>query len=128
MERKKKLARGQAQALVILGVRRGNLRAREGAKCLGMSRKTYYEWEERALTGMVSALENRPAGRPPVILDEEKEDLRERVRVLEKKLHLAEKTIEVKDLLAAYEEFRAGGVKKIGGETQSAGREDKARR
>jgi hypothetical protein len=31
---------------------------------------------------------------------------------LEKKLDLAEKTIEVKDLLAAYEEFRGGGSKK----------------
>ena len=45
-------------------------------------------------------------------VDEEKETLRERIRELEKKLDLAEKTIEVKELLAAYEEFRDRGAKK----------------
>jgi hypothetical protein len=45
-------------------------------------------------------------------VDQEKETLRERVRELEKKLDLAEKTIKVKELLAAYEEFRGGGAKK----------------
>jgi len=52
---------------------------------------------------MALALENRSAGRPPVPIDEEKETLRERVRELEKKLDLAEKTIEVKELLTAYQ-------------------------
>jgi hypothetical protein len=47
-----------------------------------------------------------------VPIDEEKETLRERVRELEKKLDLAEKTIEVKELLAAYEKFREHGAKK----------------
>ena len=77
-----------------------------------MSRKTYYEWEERALKAMALALENRAAGRSPASMDEEKERLRERIRELEKKLDLAEKTIEVKELLAAYEEFRDKGTKK----------------
>ncbi len=45
-------------------------------------------------------------------MDSEKEILRQRVRELEKKLDLAEKTIEVKELLGAYEEFRGGGSKK----------------
>jgi hypothetical protein len=67
---------------------------------------------ERSLKAMALALENRPAGRPPAPVDEEKETLRERVRELEKKLDLAEKTIEVKELLAAYEEFRGSGAKK----------------
>jgi hypothetical protein len=34
------------------------------------------------------------------------------VRDLEKKLYLAEKTIEVKDLLSAYEAFQVRGAKK----------------
>jgi transposase len=110
VEQDKKLAR--ERALVILQVRSGVLTAKEGAKLLGVSRKTYYEWEERALKAMALALENRPAGRPTVPVDEEKEGLRERVLELEKKLDLAEKTIEVKELLAAYEEFRDKGTKK----------------
>ena len=109
-EKNKKLAR--QRALVILQVRSGVLTAREGAKLLGVSRKTYYEWEERSLQAMALALENRPAGRPPVALDEEKEVLRERVRELEKKLYLAEKTIEVKEILAAYGDFRDKESKK----------------
>jgi transposase len=108
--RNKKLAR--KRALVILRVRSGALTAKEGAKLLGVSRKTYYEWEEKSLKAMALALENHPAGRPSVPVDEEKETLRERIRELEKKLDLAEKTIEVKELLGAYEEFRDKGTKK----------------
>ena len=109
-EKEQKLAR--ERALVILQVRSGALTAKEGAKLLGVSRKTYYEWEEKSLKAMTLALENRPAGRPPLPVDQEKETLRERVRELEKRLDLAEKTIEVKELLAAYEEFRDKGTKK----------------
>jgi len=109
-EKNKKLAR--ERALVILQVRSGALTAKEGAKLLGVSRKTYYEWEEKSLKAMALALENHPAGRPPVPVDEEKETLRERIQELEKKLDLAEQTIEVKELLGAYEEFRDRGAKK----------------
>ena len=110
MEKMKKLAR--ERALVILQVRSGVLTAKEGAKLLGVSRKTYYEWEEKSLKAMALALENRPSGRPPLTLDPEKEALRERVRELEKKLDLAEKTIEVKELLVAYEGFQEKDTKK----------------
>jgi transposase len=106
----KKLAR--ERALIILQVRSGVLTAQEGAKLLAVSRKTYYEWEEKSLKAMALALENRPAGRPSVVVDGEKEALRERIRELEKKLYLAEKAIEVKELVTAYEEFRDGGAKK----------------
>ena len=84
----KKLAR--ERELVILQVRSGMLTAREGAQRLGVSRKTYYEWEERALEAMALALENRPVGRPPGSMDDEKEDLRRQIRELQKKLDLAE--------------------------------------
>jgi len=45
-DREQKLAR--ERALVILRVRSGVLTAKQGAQELGVSRKTYYEWEERA--------------------------------------------------------------------------------
>jgi hypothetical protein len=61
---------------------------------------------------MALALENRSSGRPPEPVDPEKEALQERVQELEKKLYRAEKTIEVKELLGAYEEFRYKGSKK----------------
>jgi len=110
IEQNKKLAR--ERALVILQVRSGVLKAKEGAKRLGVSRKTYYEWEEKSLKAMALALENHPAGRPSVPVDEEKETLRERIQELEKKLDLAEKTLEVKQLLAEFDTFRDRGSKK----------------
>ncbi len=110
VEQNKELAR--ERTLVILQVRSGVLTAQEGAKLLGVSRKTYYEWEEKSLKAMAQALENRPSGRPPASIDLEKEALRERIQELEKKLDLAEKTIEVKELLGAYEEFRGKGTQK----------------
>ena len=109
-EKEQKLARDRA--LVILQVHTGTLTAKQGAKLLGVSRKTYYEWEEKSLKAMAVALENRPPGRPPALMDPEKEALRDRIQELEKKLDLAEKTIEVKELLGAYEEFRHKGSKK----------------
>lgn len=93
------------RAVVIMQVRSRVLTATQGAELLGVSRKTYYEWEEKSLKAMALALENQPAGRPPSPVDEEKEALRQRVRELEKKLDLAEKTIEVKELLGAYKEL-----------------------
>ena len=109
-DKEQELAR--ERALVILRVRSGAMTAKQGAQALGVSRKTYYQWEERALKAMALALENRVAGRPCVSTDEEKETLRQRIRELEKKLYLAEKTLEVKELLSAYEEFRHRGAKK----------------
>jgi transposase len=121
MEQERKDARERAS--IILQVRSGTLTATEGAERLGISRKTYYEWERRALRAMARALENHAPGRPSVPLDAEKldaekEELQRKVRDLEKKLYLAEKTIEVKDLLSAYETFQAAGAKKNGGEKQ----------
>jgi len=109
-EKEQELAR--ERALVILQVRSGALTAKEGAKLLGVSRKTYYEWEEKSLKAMALALRNHPAGRPPLPMDPEKETLRERIQELEKKLDRAEKTIEIKELLRAYEAFRYKGSKK----------------
>ena len=120
MEKERKLARERAS--IILQVRSGALTATEGAERLGVSRKTYYEWEDQALEAMALALENHPPGRPPTPLDAGKEELQEKVRDLEKKLYLTKKTIEVKDLLSAYEAFRAGGSKKNRGKKQKAGK------
>ncbi len=122
MEKEKKLAR--ERAAIILQVRSGALTATEGAERLGVSRKTYYEWEDRALEAMAQALENHAPGRPPVPLDAEKEELQSKVRDLEKRLYLAEKTIEVKDLLSAYDlhEAKKNRMQKEKGEKRRSGK------
>ena len=101
MDKEKDLAR--ERAAVILMVRSGKLTATEGAERLGVARKTYYEWEDRALKAMAEALENQAPGRPPTSLDPEKEELQREVADLKKKLLLAEQTIEVRDLITAYD-------------------------
>jgi len=109
-DKEQELAR--ERALVILRVRSGAMTAKQGAQALGVSRKTYYQWEERALKAMALALENHVAGRPSVSMDEENKTLRQRIRELEKKLDLAEKTCAAKEMMGVYEEFRHGGAKK----------------
>jgi len=119
MEKERKLARERAS--IILQVRSGALTATEGAERLGVSRKTYYEWEDRALKAMARALENHAPGRPSLPLDAEKEDLQRKVQDLEKRLYLAEKTIEVKDLLSAFDlhEAKKKEKKQKGGKRRS---------
>jgi len=82
--------RARQRAEVILQVRAGRMTAKEAAAALGVSRKTYYEWEERGLQGMMEALENRPKGRPTKEKDREKEDLMAQLKELEQQLSLSE--------------------------------------
>lgn len=107
--RDKELAR--KRATVVFAVRSGQITAEEGAKQLGVSRKTYYEWERRALHAMTEALENGASGRPGRPRDEEKERLQEEIALLQSKLFVAEKTVEVRDMLHAYELQNAGAKK-----------------
>jgi transposase len=97
---------------VIFKVRSGEMTARQAARMLGISRKSYYEWEARGLAALSAALENNDGGRPALVVDEEKETLKKRVGELEKELYLARKTVEVRDLLDAYHKQAVKDAKK----------------
>lgn len=99
------------RAAVVFAVRSGQITAEEGARRLGVSRKTYYEWERRALEAMTEALEDRAPGRPASPKDEEKERLQKEIAELQNKLFVAEKTVEVRDMLHAYELQNASAKK-----------------
>lgn len=90
----------------ILKVRRGELSAKDAAAQLGISRKTYYEWESRALEGMLQGLQDREAGRPSVPVDPEKRGLQERIVELEKELHQAKLRLTTERLLQLLPEAR----------------------
>jgi transposase len=96
MSPKQDLAR--ERALIIMQVRSGRITAAQGAQRLGISRKTYYQWEKRALEGMMTALENQDAGRPARSVDTEKEQLKKKNRKLERELLLTQQRSKVKDL------------------------------
>ena len=92
------LARQRAQ--LIMQVRSGMVTVDAAARSLGISRKTYYKWERRALTAMVAALGNREQGRSPRPLDPEKAALRRQLAELQAKLTVLEQTERLRQLLA----------------------------
>jgi polyhydroxyalkanoate synthesis regulator phasin len=105
------MEQARKRAEVLFAVRGGKITAEEGARLLGVSRKTYYEWENRALAAMTAAMEDKAPGRRAEPQDEEKQRLKEQIVDLQKKLFVAEKTVEVRDMVHAYELHKAKGEK-----------------
>jgi transposase len=99
------LARQRAQ--LIMQVRSGLLNAQEAARQLGISRKTYYKWERRALAAMVEALGNREAGRRPLPIDPEKQALERQAQELQAKLEVLEQTEQIRQRLELLDKKKA---------------------
>ncbi len=96
-QRDENLVRLRAQ--LIVAVRSGQISAKEAAARLGVSRKTYYKWEKRALNGMVEALSDRVRGRALAPVDREKQTLREKTERLEKTVKALERTLKIREQL-----------------------------
>ena len=78
----------------------GRLTVMQAARQLGVSRKTYYEWENRALKSLAQSLSDQPTGRPAQPEDPEKEALRHRVSELEARLKQMERSQHIRDILS----------------------------
>lgn len=89
-------AEARKRAELILKVRSGMMSAADAARELGVSRKTYYKWEHRALEAMLEGLEEREGGRPALEKDPEKEELKAKVQALERELRLRQKRDELR--------------------------------
>lgn len=74
------------RAALILQVRSGRLSASAAARHLGVSRKTYYQYEQRALQGMLQALQPGVPGRPRSQPAPELISLRHQLEQLEQEL------------------------------------------
>lgn len=85
------------KAEMILKVRGGLMSATEAARKLGISRKTYYKWEQRGLEAMIEGLCERNSGRPPGEPDGEKETIKRRIQELERELEKRQKTDELRE-------------------------------
>ena len=127
MSDSKDMEQARRRSAVVFAVRSGQITVQEGARRLGVSRKTYYEWESRALQAMTEAMEDRASGRPNTPQDEEKLLLQEQVAELQKKLFVAEKTVEVRDMLHAYELQNSGAKKSAGASGQKKLKQRKKR-
>jgi DNA-binding XRE family transcriptional regulator len=93
----------------IIAVRSGQLTATDAARELNVSRKTYYEKENRALTALAEALQDQAAGRPAQEPDEEKENLQKKVQELEEENLLLRSSLRIRDVMR---EAETGGEKK----------------
>lgn len=122
-KRKQKEQKARDRATIILQVRSGLITATEGAKRLGVSRKTYYEWENRALDAMASALEDRSAGRPSLPRDPEKEALERKVAELTKEAELMAEISRIREKAA---ELRGMGL--LPESSRDAKKKDKRKR
>lgn len=99
MSRKQRAAQARLRVELIVKVRSGLLSASEAAKQLGVSRKTYYKYEKRFLSGGLSAVEDQEAGRPTKKTDPEKEQLKKKVEQLEKEMTVLKQTMQNREPL-----------------------------
>lgn len=105
-------AKARQRLPVILEQLGGRLTSAEAAGRLGVSRKTYYEWREKALRGMETALRDGNPGRPPNSVDPEKEALRERELDLQRENALLRCRLHILDEMSRPPDPKATGWKK----------------
>ena len=105
MKTKAPTVQQQAQSRQLVGmvcqVQSGLLTAKEAARRLGLSRKTYYKWEKRILSSSMAAACKRPRGRPGKEVDLKTRVLEQRNRQLERKLQVLEQTVKIQRLLVS---------------------------
>jgi transposase len=87
-------------ATLILQVRAGQLTATEAARQMGVSRKTYYQWERRALRGLMQGLQPGQPGRPRAGPSPEVRRLRQKVKALEQQLETTEQVARLRQIVA----------------------------
>jgi transposase len=92
---------------MILKVRSGQMTASAAAAALGVSRKTYYQWEARGLAAMLQELEEKEPGRPPTGPSPEETALKAKVADLEKQVESLAETAELRALLRVMEANQA---------------------
>lgn len=90
----------------ILAVLRGETSATQAAEALGVSRETFYEWRNRALSGLRESLVDRPAGRPLTPPENaEKVQLKQEIHKLQRQVKLLEGAILIRDVMDGVPRF-----------------------
>ena len=87
------------RAEVIMKVRCGLMNASQAAERLGISRKTYYKWEQRALSAMLDGLTDHPPGRPSQPVDTRKQTLEKQLTQALRDNELLKHKMALKDVL-----------------------------
>lgn len=98
--------KARERAQVILQVRSGKITARRGAQILGVTPKTYYEWEREGLAGMMSSLEDGEVGRPAKKIDPKKEAMEEQIAKLSARVKELEAVSEIREVMNKIDAWR----------------------
>jgi len=81
-------------------VRCGLMTATQAAQLLGVSRKTYYKWEQRGLAALLEGVEDQHSGRPETPLEQtHKAAFDKELKTLKQQNELLEKQLKLKDLV-----------------------------
>ena len=93
-------AQARRRAELIVEVRSGKKTAALAAAELGVSRKTWYKWENRGLEAMVEALTERPTGRPALpAADPEKLQMAADLLTLRRRVQQLEALEQIRELM-----------------------------
>ena len=87
------------RAEVIMKVRCGLLTAQQAAEHLGVSRKTYYKWEQRGLTALLGSLQDQSCGRPTQPVDLQKQSLEKQLAQVHRDNAILKHKMALKDVL-----------------------------
>lgn len=97
-----KKTQAMLRAQLIMKVRCGLMTAADAARQLGVSRKTYYKWEQRGLAALLDGLSDQEPGRPEKPGDPSREALEKQLAELRQENRLLEQKMILKDLASEF--------------------------
>lgn len=97
---KSKQTGARQRAQVIMKVRCGLMTASQAAAELGVSRKTYYKWEQRGLAALLDGVADQAPGRPENPDTTAEQNLEKQLAELRRENQLLEQKMALKDLAA----------------------------
>lgn len=92
-----KAARQRAE--MIMKVRCGLMTASQAAEELGISRKTYYKWEQRGLSALLDGVSDQSPGRPSQPVDPRNQELEKQLTQIHRDNERLKRQMALKDLL-----------------------------
>jgi transposase len=87
------------RAEMIMKVRCGLITAAQSAHRLGVSRKTYYKWEQRGLNALLDGVANQNPGRPVRASDDHLQALEGQLAEAKTQIELLNRKLALKDVL-----------------------------
>lgn len=97
------------RAELIMKVRCGLLTARQAADRMGVSRKTFYKWEQRGLNALLGSVTDQHPGRRPNPSDDRCQSLEKQLAEANRQIDLLNHKMALKDVLMDLKLPQTGG-------------------